>query len=229
LDRTGRAEQALSRATVVVGYRTYLNQIVDLVDGKRVISSEMRQERKRCEAALTAAEEGETVAVVCSGDPGIYGMAGLLMELADQRGSTVDITVVPGVTAASSTAARLGAPLMRDFATISLSDLLVEWSAIRNRLEHVAAADLVTALYNPRSKRRIHQLEEAVEIFLRHRSPHVPVGIGTAVGSCEESLLVTDLGALLHQEVGMRTTVIIGNSETRVINGRLVTPRGYTL
>ena len=229
LDRTRRAELALSRATVVVGYRMYLDQISDLIGDRRVIASGMRKERQRCEAALAEAEQGEIVAVVSSGDPGIYGMAGLILELAHCRGSDVPITVVPGVTAASSAAARLGAPLMRDFATISLSDILVEWDTIRARLEHAAAADLVTVLYNPRSRRRIHQLNEAVDIFLRHRSPSVPVGITTAVGSAEEQLVLTDLGKLLQHEVTMRTTVIIGNSETRVIDGRLVTSRGYRL
>jgi precorrin-3B C17-methyltransferase len=214
---------------VVVGYTLYVSYVTDLTEGKEVISTGMRGEVERTRAALTRAAEGATVALVSSGDAGIYGMAGLAMEMAHGEGLSVDIQVVPGVSASQAAAARLGAPLMLDYATISLSDLLVPWEQIRRRLEAVAAADMVVALYNPRSKTRVAHLEEAVTILLKHLGPETPVGIGTAVGSEEESMTIATLGTLLQQEVNMRSIVIIGNSATTVMDNRLVTPRGYEL
>jgi precorrin-3B C17-methyltransferase len=150
LDRTRRAEQAIADAHVIVGYVRYVELIADLCTGKQVLASGMRQEVERCRQALQVAADGARVALVSSGDPGVYGMAGLALELASEVAPRVPITVVPGVTAANAVAARLGAPLMLDFAVLSLSDLLVPWQQIRHRLEAVAAADLVTVLYNPR-------------------------------------------------------------------------------
>ncbi len=201
----------------------------------------MTQEVERCRQALARAQAGAVVSLISSGDPGIYGMAGLALELAEQRtedrgqrtedgapgGLTIEI--VPGVTAASAAAAVLGAPLMLDFAVISLSDLLVPWETIRHRLEAVAAADLVVALYNPRSKKRVRQLEETVAIFRTSRAGNTPVGVATAAGQPDQSLVVTDLDHLLDQEVGMRSVVIVGNSTSRIIDGWLVTARGYRL
>jgi precorrin-3B C17-methyltransferase len=212
---------------VVAGYTRYLEHVADLTAGKELISSGMRQETARCEAALEAAESGRTVALVSSGDAGIYGMAGLALELAAARNSRIGIEIIPGVSAAQAAAARLGAPLMLDYACISLSDLLVPWEQIRIRLEAVAAADLVTALYNPRSTKRVTQLEEAVQIFLRHRPESTPVGIGVSVGSPDERILMSTLGDLLAEDIDMRTVVIIGNRTTRDLAGWMVTPRGY--
>lgn len=189
----------------------------------------MRQEAARCRDALARAAAGATVALISSGDSGVYGMAGLAIELGHKEFSGVFIEVVPGVTAASAAAARLGAPLMVDFAVISLSDLLVEWDVIRKRLEAAAGADFVTAIYNPRSQTRVRQLDEAVEIFLRHRDPSTPCGIACAVGSEDEAISITTLGELLRQDIDMRTVLIIGNSSSRLIDGRLVTLRGYEI
>jgi precorrin-3B C17-methyltransferase len=214
---------------VVVGYGRYLDLIADLTEGKELISSGMTQEVERCRAALERAAAGQTVALISSGDPGIYGMAGLVVEMAAAEGVDVPIEIVPGVTAASAAAAALGAPLMLDFAAISLSDLLVPWETIRSRLQAVAQADLVVALYNPRSKRRVRQLEEAVEIFRVCRPATTPVGIVTAAGQDGQCTVVTDLQCVLEQEIGMRSVVIVGNSGTRVIGGRMVTARGYEL
>ena len=211
----------------MVGYSPYLEAIADLLDGKELISSGMTQEIERCRQALQRAASGEVVALVSSGDSGIYGMAGLALELAEAERLRVPIEIVPGVTAASAAAAALGAPLMLDFAVISLSDLLVSWDVIRPRLEAVAAADLVVALYNPRSKKRVHQLEEAVAVFRAARSGQTPVGVVTAAGQNDQSPVLTDLDHLLDQEVGMRSVVIIGNSATRRIGHWLVTARGY--
>ena len=189
----------------------------------------MRQEVQRCRTALAHAASGRIASLVSSGDPGVYGMAGLAMELAQADGLTVPIEIVPGVTAASAAAASLGAPLMLDFAVISLSDLLVPWPVIRKRLEAIAQADLVVALYNPRSKKRIKQLDEAVEILLTSRPASTPAGVVTSAGTENESVVITDLGGVLEQNIGMRTVVIVGNASTTVSDGRLVTARGYQL
>lgn len=225
--RTGRAEQCIVASDAVVGYKRYLDLIKDLTEAKEIVSSGMTQETERCRAALELAEQGKTVALVSSGDAGIYGMAGLAVELAHQRRSSVRIEIVPGVTAASAAAARLGAPLMLDFACISLSDLLVPWSTIVHRLEAVAGADLVVALYNPRSRKRTKQLEEAATIFRAHRPGTTPVGIATAAGTPDETVVVSDLDHFLDIDITMRSIVIVGNSSSRVIDGWFVTPRGY--
>ncbi|HMK34469.1 MAG TPA: precorrin-3B C(17)-methyltransferase [Desulfomonilaceae bacterium] len=229
LDRTRRAERAIADSQVIAGYKRYLDLIRDLTGGKELISSGMTKETERCEAAVRKARQGATVALVSSGDAGIYGMAGLALELANGTGTHVPVEIVPGVTAASATAARLGAPLMLDFACISLSDLLVPWTTIRDRLRAVAAADLVVALYNPKSKKRTNQLQEAAEIFRAHRPGMTPVGVGTAVGTEDESLVLSDLDHFLGQEINMRSIVIIGNRTSKITGGWFITPRGYTV
>lgn len=228
-DRTHRAEAAIRESQVVFGYGRYLDLIKDLTEGKIVERSGMTEERDRCLAALKRAGEGCVVSIISSGDPGIYGMAGLVIELALSEGIALPIEIVSGVTAAGFLASRLGAPLMLDYACISLSDLLVPWETIAERLRHVAQADLVVALYNPRSKRRIRQLEEAVSIFAAYRPPNTPVGIGTELGANEESVVITTLAHLLDCDIGMRSTVIIGNSSSRAIGKWLITPRGYRI
>ena len=227
--RTLRAIEAIAESRVVVGYAPYLEAIADLTAGKELIVSGMTHEVVRCREALQRAAAGETVALISSGDPGIYGMAGLAFELAQAEALHVPIEIVPGVTAASAAAAALGAPLMLDFAVISLSDLLVSWETVRTRLQAVAAADLVTVLYNPRSRTRRRQLDEAVEIFRAVRPGSTPVGVATSAGQVEEALAVTDLDHVLQQEVGMRSVVVIGNRSTQVVDGHLVTARGYRL
>lgn len=227
LDRTRRAEQAIAQSSVIVGYRRYLDLIEDLIEGKELVSSGMTQEVERCRIALDRARAGDIVALVSSGDPGIYGMAGLALEIVSAEGITVPVEICPGVTSSSATAAALGAPLMLDFATISLSDLLVPWQVIRKRLEAVASADFVVALYNPRSKKRRSQLEEAVTIFKTYRDGTTPAGIGTAVGTSDERIVVTDLDHVLEQEISMRSIVLIGNSSSKIIDGWFITPRGY--
>ncbi len=189
----------------------------------------MTREEERCRAAIERARTGETVSLVSSGDAGVYGMAGLAIEMARETSPDLAIEIVPGISAANAAAAAMGAPLMLDYAVISLSDLLVPWEMIRNRLAAVAAADLVTALYNPRSKKRIRHLTEAVEIFLRHRSEDTPVGVGTAVGTDDEHIIISTLGEVLSLEVNMRSIVIIGNTHSKRMGHWFVTPRGYRL
>ena len=227
LDRTRRAGETIAASDCVVGYTRYMKLVSDLTAGKELIATGMTQEAERCRLALVRAREGKTVALISSGDPGIYGMAGLVLELAGSEGISVPIEIVPGITAASALAARLGAPLMCDFAVLSMSDLLVPWEQIRTRLEAVAAADLVAVIYNPRSQKRTRQLAEAAAIFRRHRPGKTPVGIGTALGSPEEQIALSDLDHFLDFPIAMRSVVIIGNRSTKRIAEWLVTPRGY--
>jgi adenosylcobyric acid synthase len=223
---TPAACAAIGEARTVVGYKTYLDLIQRLLEGKEVCSSGMMKEVERCRLALNEAAAGKTVALVSSGDAGIYGMAGLVLELAED--SSVDIEVVPGVSAVQAAAARLGAPLMHDFAVVSLSDLLTPWPVIRRRLAAAASADFVTALYNPKSKGRTTQIGEARRILLRHRSPATPVGIVRNACRDGEAVVVTDLASLLDHPIDMLSIVIVGNSQTRFDSARrIVTPRGY--
>lgn len=188
----------------------------------------MTKETERCRKALQRASEGKTVSLVSSGDAGIYGMAGLAIELRkEDKMQKVAIEIIPGVTSASAASALLGAPLTLDFASISLSDLLVPWETIKKRLEAVASADLVVALYNPRSKKRVKQLSEAVGILRLSRPDDTPAGVCTNVGYEDERVIVTTLGAILEEEIGMKSIVIIGNSSSLVLDGFFITPRGY--
>lgn len=218
---------ALNQAEVIIGYKTYLDLIPDFLTGKEVVSSEMMKEVERCRLALTTAESGKDVALVSGGDPGIYAMAGLVYELAKETDSPCRIEIIPGIAAINGCAARLGAPLMHDFAAVSLSDLLTPWEVIEKRLTAVAMADFVTAIYNPRSKKRTGQIIRAREIFLAHRSPDTPVGIVTAASRDNETVVITTLGKMLDCEIGMQSTVIIGNSQTYTWKELMITPRGY--
>jgi precorrin-3B C17-methyltransferase len=229
LDRTRRAEETILRSSAIAGYGPYLDHIRDLIQGKELMSSGMRQETQRCRWALEQACKGAMVSLISSGDPGVYGMAGLAIEMAVAEGIAVPIEIVPGVSAANSAAARFGAPLMLDYACISLSDLLVPWETIRARVEAVAAADLVAAFYNPKSKKRVKQIEEVAAIFRRHRSGTTPVGVATAIGLENERIILSDLDHFLEVEIGMQSVVIIGNRSSKCLNGWFVTPRGYVL
>jgi len=213
----------------VVGYKHYLDHIRDLTAGKELLSSGMTQEVQRCRAALERARDGAVVAFVSSGDAGVYGMAGLAIEMAAAEGVRVPIEIIPGVSAANAAAARFGAPLMLDYACISLSDLLVPWETIRARVEAVAAADLVVALYNPKSTKRVTQIEEVAAILKRHRPGTTPVGVATAVGQPDEQIVLTDLDHFLECDISMRTVVIIGNRSSKCLDGWFITPRGYQL
>ncbi|HWP95272.1 MAG TPA: precorrin-3B C(17)-methyltransferase [Syntrophomonadaceae bacterium] len=223
---TPQAMAALQEAQVIIGYKTYLAFIRDLLPDKEVISSGMRKEIDRARAALEIALSGRVAAVVSSGDPGVYGMAGIVLEIA---GDAVPVEVIPGVTAATSAAAILGAPLMHDFAVISLSDLLTPWETIEKRLTVSAIGDFVIVLYNPRSQGRKQQIEMARSILLQHKDAKTPVGIVQNAKRQGESMVITTLQDMLQEEINMQTTVFIGNSQTRVQNGRMLTPRGYTL
>jgi cobalt-precorrin 5A hydrolase/precorrin-3B C17-methyltransferase len=210
---------------VVIGYRAYLDQCADLIGpAQQCLPSPIGEEVIRAKQALAEAQAGRRVAVVCSGDAGIYAMASIVLELAD---GGLDIEVIPGVTAAQASAAVLGAPLGHDHVAISLSDLLTSWEVIAGRLRAAAQADLVVSLYNPRSRGRTWQLDAARDILLEHRPPDTPVGIVTGAGRAKQTVSITTLAGVDPELVGMTTCVIVGASTTRVVHGRMVTPRGY--
>ena len=225
---TPRARKAIENAAVVVGYRTYLDLVAEFITpDQEVISSQMMQEIDRCRKALALADEGKYVALVCGGDPGIYAMAGLVFELVRESGSRSRIDIVPGIAALNSCAAILGAPLMHDFAAISLSDLMTPWEVIEKRLQAAAMADFVLVIYNPKSKKRVTQIVKARDIMLEYRDPQTPVGIVSGATRAHEKVRLTTLAEMLEQEIGMQTTVIIGNSTTFVHQDKMITPRGY--
>jgi precorrin-3B C17-methyltransferase len=223
---TQAASAALAAADVIVGYKRYIQLVRPLYPDKEYFATGMTHEVDRCTEALTLAAAGRAVALVCSGDPGIYGMASLVYELAEDF-PEVAIVPVPGVTAATSGAALLGAPLGHDFAVISLSDRLTPWELIEWRLECAALGDLCLSLYNPSSHGRPDHLRRACAVLLRHRSPETPCGTARAIGRTGQATAVMTLAELAEVEADMLTTVFVGNSQTRLIGGRLVTPRGY--
>lgn len=225
---TWEARAALEQAEVLCGYTVYLDLIRGEFPDKEYFSTPMTQEIERCRAALERARSGRTTALVCSGDAGVYGMAGPVLELAPQF-PEVEIQVVPGVTAALAGAAVLGAPLMHDFAVLSLSDLLTPWEVIRRRLELAAQGDFVLCLYNPSSRRRRDHLRRACDIVLAHRGPETVCGWVRNAGRAQEEHQVLTLGELREAQVDMFTTVFIGSAATRRIGDRMVTPRGYEL
>lgn len=223
---TFACRRALAQADVVVGYTKYIELIRPLYPEKPIYATPMLGEVARCQKALALAAEGQRVALVCSGDAGVYGMAGLILELCcDYDG--VEIEIVPGVTAALSGAAVLGAPLAHDFAVISLSDLLTPWLQIEKRLALAAEGDFCIALYNPASVKRADYLKKACDIVLLHQSPDTVCGLARNIGRDEESGQILSLRELREVSVDMFTTVFIGNSQTKIIEGRMVTPRGY--
>ena len=223
---TPKALEAIKASNVIAGYGVYIDLIDELIEGKEIIQTPMKQEVKRCQMAIDSALEGNTVAMISSGDAGVYGMAGLIYELAEPH-PNLEIEVIPGVTAASSAASVLGAPLIHDFAVISLSDLLTPWEKIEKRLELTAASDFVITLYNPSSKKRHDYLQKACDIMMKHKSPDTKCGYVRNIGRDEEESTVLTLKELREAQVDMFTTVIVGNEMTQVINGKLVTPRGY--
>lgn len=225
-DMTFRADRAISEADIVAGYATYVDLIKEHYPGKEFRPTGMRSEVERCRSAIEDAASGKAVAMISSGDSGIYGMAGLVYQLAESMGADIDVDVVPGITAASSAAAVLGAPLMHDLSLISLSDYLTPLDLIMKRLDRAAESDMVICLYNPKSTQRDH-LGDAADVVMRHRPPDNAVGIVRNAGRKGESRTLTTLGELKDADVDMFSVVVIGNSKTYVSGGRMITPRGY--
>lgn len=228
-DMTVRALNALRECDAVIGYITYINLIKHLLESKEIISTGMRQEVERCKKALELAGRGRNVCLVSGGDPGIYGMAGLLFEMVRKNGGDFDIEVIPGVSAANSAASVLGAPLMHDFAVISLSDHLTPWPVIEKRIQFAAKGDFVMVLYNPQSRERKGNLSRAWEIMMRYKSPRTPAGIVKNASREGEVVIITSLCDMLKYEVDMTTVIIVGNKDTFTEKGKMITPRGYAL
>ncbi|TYZ21668.1 MULTISPECIES: precorrin-3B C(17)-methyltransferase [Selenomonas] len=229
-DMTPRARKAIEAAEVVAGYNTYINLVESLLAGKKVIGTAMMQEIDRCRMAVEEAVAGRDTVVVSSGDAGVYGMAGLVLELILQREEAQRPEfggVIAGVSAVNAAASVLGAPLMHDFAVISLSNLLTPWELIRKRVEMAAQGDFVTALYNPKSKKRVKNIEEVREIMLKVRDPKTPVGIVTAASRDKETKVISTLEDFTQEDINMFSLVVIGNSQTYVKDGWMITPRGY--
>ena len=223
---TIEAAEVLKKCDVIIGYTVYIDLVKDHFPEKEFLSTPMRKEVERCVMAFEEANKGKTVAMICSGDAGVYGMAGLIHEVGKEYPKT-DIEVIPGVTAAVSGAAVLGAPLIHDFCLISLSDLLTPWETIENRLHAAGTGDFVCCIYNPSSVKRHDYLRKACDILLQHKSADTVCGIVNNIGRDGETVKVLPLRELRDTEVDMFTTVFIGNSQTKVIDGKMVTPRGY--
>ncbi len=224
---TPQALACIEDSDVIVGYTVYVDLIKDLCEGKTVRETGMKKEVDRCKIALDYAVKGKKVAFISSGDAGVYGMAGVMSEVAEGR-DDVEIKVIPGITAACSGAALLGAPLIHDFAVISLSDLLTPWETIEKRIKLAADADFVISIYNPKSKKRQTYLDRAVEIISEYRDPDTPCGVVRNIGRDGELAQICTLKELPSIEsIDMFSTVFVGNSSTKIINGKMVTPRGY--
>jgi precorrin-3B C17-methyltransferase len=230
---TYRAKQVIEESEVIVGYDTYVSLVEDLISGKEVYRYPMTQEVDRANQAIQFAENGRIVSLVSSGDPGIYGMIGLIYEiLADKKWNRVAgiyVECVPGVSSLNSCSALVGSPLMTDFAVVSMSDLLVPWEMIVKRVEAAALGDYVTVIYNPASKKRVHQLQDTRDIFLKYRNPETPVAIVKGAYRESQAVVLTTLKDILNHSdmLGMITTVIVGNSSTYNYEGMMINPRGY--
>ena len=223
---TLRAVKALNTCDVIVGYTVYVDLAKPYFPDKEFLTTPMKREIERCEMAFAEAEKGRSVVMICSGDAGIYGMAGPILELGEKH-PEVEIEVIPGITAALSGGAVLGAPLMHDFAVISLSDLLTPWETIENRLDAAAKTDFSICLYNPSSRKRADYLQKACDLMMQYKAPETVCGIVRNIGRDGEFAEIMSLAELRNKKVDMFTTVYIGNQETIELNGKMVTPRGY--
>ena len=224
-DMTFRAYEAMEKSDIIIGYKTYMDLIKEYYPGKEMKNSQMTKEVDRCIDVLKLAKEGKNVALISSGDAGVYGMAGIMLEIADGE---VEVEIIPGVTATNAAAAIVGAPVMHDYVTISLSNLLTDWELIKKKLELAAQGDFVVSIYNPKSRGRVTQIEEAREIMLKYKPKTTPVAIVRNAGREDEEHVVTTLDEMLNHEINMLTIVIIGNANTFIKDGKMITPRGYS-
>jgi precorrin-3B C17-methyltransferase len=222
---TLKALETIKNCQVIVGYTFYIELIKDLVDGKRVIKTGMMGEIERCKLAVAEADKGHDTCIISTGDAGLYGMAGPIMELA----KNLDVEVIPGVTSSFCAAAEVGAPIMHDFCTISLSDLMTPWEIIEKRLHMAAEGDFVIALYNPKSKGRSLHINNAIKIILEYKNPSTPVALVKNAGRDGNEKRIVTLETIDYDFIDMMTVVLIGNSNTYIENGKMITPRGYSL
>jgi len=222
---TFKAVEVIKKCDCIVGYTPYIDYLGELVEGKQLFSTGMKGEIERCKAAIEMVREGKATAIISTGDAGLYGMAGPILELADD----IEVEIIPGVTAAFSAASELGSPIMHDYASISLSDLMTPWEVIEKRLENAAEADFVITIYNPKSKGRKNHLERAIELILNHRDGNTPVGIVKNSGRPNTQIIITTLDGLDYESVDMLCVLIIGNSNTYTKDNKIITPRGYEI
>ena len=221
---TFRAYDVLKNSDIIIGYKTYVDLIEGMFPDKKIIKSYMKKEVARCEETLKLALEGNIISLISSGDAGVYGMAGLMLEIA---GDQVEIEIVPGITSANASASLGGAPIVHDSVNISLSNLLTDWELIKKRIDLASQGDFVITLYNPKSSGRPELINEARDIMLKHKRKDTPVLIARNVGREGENYDITTLDKMLDYEINMFSTVIIGNSNTKVLNNKMITPRGY--
>ena len=225
-DMTFKAYEKMKNSDIIVGYKTYTDLIKEYFPNTEIRSSSMMKEVDRCLEVLDLAKAGKNVALISSGDAGIYGMAGIMYEIINEN-DDIEVEVIAGVTATNAAAAIVGAPIMHDYVTISLSNLLTDWELIKKRLELAAQGDFIVSLYNPKSKGRTTQISEAQKIMLKYKSKDTPVAIVRNAGRENEEYEITTLENMLDFEINMLTIVLIGNSNTYVKNGKIITPRGY--
>lgn len=223
---TLKAIHAMEKSEIIIGYTVYVDLVKEHFPGKEFLTTPMKKEVDRCVMAFEEAKKGKVVSMICSGDAGVYGMSGLMYEVGVNY-PEVELEIIPGVTAATGGAAVLGAPLIHDFCLISLSDLLTPWEKIEARLLAAAEADFVVCLYNPSSRKRSDYLQKACDLMMQYKSPETVCGIVSYIGRDGEHYEVMDLKTLRDTKVDMFTTVWVGNSQTKEINGKMVTPRGY--
>lgn len=221
---TFRAYDVLKNSDIIIGYKTYIDLIEGMFPDKKIIKSYMKKEVARCEETLKLALEGNIISLISSGDAGVYGMAGLMLEIA---GDQVEVEIVPGITSANASASLGGAPIVHDSVNISLSNLLTDWELIKKRIDLASQGDFVITLYNPKSSGRPELINEARDIMLKHKRKDTPVLIARNVGREGENYDITTLDKMLDYEINMFSTVIIGNSKTKVLNNKMITPRGY--
>lgn len=222
---TFKAVDTIKECDVIVGYTPYIEYLGDLVDGKELFSTGMKGEIERCKIAIDKVREGKNTAIISTGDSGLYGMAGPILELAKD----IDVEIIPGVTAAFSAASELGSPIMHDYASISLSDLMTPWNVIEKRIDKAAEADFVITIYNPKSRGRKTHLERAVEIIATYRDGKTPVGIVRNSGRMDTDIIITTLDSIDYEFVDMLCVLIVGNSNTYIRDDKIVTPRGYEI
>lgn len=222
-----RALDALKNSETIVGYKLYIELVKDIIKTKQIIATAMRKEIERVEMAIQEALTGKTVSIISSGDPGVYGMAGLVLEVIARQNRDLPVEIISGIPAANAAAAVLGAPLMHDYAVISLSDLLTPWETIEKRVRCAAEADYVVVLYNPKSSQRDWQIEKTAHILLQHKLPSTPVGVVKGVSREDESILITTLDKMTSCAIDMTTVIIVGNSTTFQFRDYMITRRGY--
>jgi len=228
-EMTLNALKAIESSDVIVGYKTYIDLIDEMLTDKEVVMNGMRGEVERCTKAVELALEGKNVAVISSGDPGVYAMSGLVLEIISSRELKLEVEIIPGITSANGASASLGAPIMHDHAYISLSDLLTDFDLIKKRLALAAEGDFVICLFNPKSKGRPTHINDAREILLKHKSPETVVGIVKNAKRAGEKITITTLGDMLNHPIDMTTMVVIGNSRTFKYDDFMITPRGYSV